>query len=101
MKHRLFPAVALFAILLATPLARGSIESETTAVAQDRLMHRAALGVQVVRLGSSPADLQEVFSRNGHVPMTPASNLKVVTTAAALERLGPDFKFRTLLLLRG
>ena len=31
----------------------------------------------------------------------PASNLKVVTTSAALDRLGADFKFRTLLVRRG
>ena len=36
MKHRLALVVVLFAVLFAVPLARGSIESETTAVAQDR-----------------------------------------------------------------
>jgi D-alanyl-D-alanine carboxypeptidase/D-alanyl-D-alanine-endopeptidase (penicillin-binding protein 4) len=101
MKHRLALLIGLVASLLPTPLLRGSIDSETTAVAQDRLMQRATLGVQVMRLGTSPADLQELYNRNGHTPLTPASNLKLVTTAASLERLGPDFKFRTLLLLRG
>ena len=105
MKHRL-PFVASLAAglsvaLAVVPVARASVESEVAAVLQDRLMHKATLGVQVMRLGNSPADLAEVYNRGAQVPLTPASNLKLVTTAAALERLGPDFKFRTGLYLRG
>lgn len=36
----------------------------------------------------------------GNRPLAPASNLKLVTSAAALDVLGPDFKFETLLLSR-
>ena len=35
---------------------------------------------------------------NGGQPFKPASNMKVVTTAAALSTLGPDYKFRTELI---
>jgi serine-type D-Ala-D-Ala carboxypeptidase/endopeptidase (penicillin-binding protein 4) len=34
-------------------------------------------------------------------PLAPASNLKLVTSAAALHHLGPDFRFATYLLARG
>jgi serine-type D-Ala-D-Ala carboxypeptidase/endopeptidase (penicillin-binding protein 4) len=34
-------------------------------------------------------------------PLAPASNLKLVTSAAALHHLGPDFRFTTYLLARG
>lgn len=37
------------------------------------------------------------FSYQGTRPMIPASNLKLVTTAVALETLGPDFRFETRL----
>lgn len=38
-----------------------------------------------------------VYSYNGTKPMVPASNLKLVTTAVATDRLGPDFRFETRL----
>lgn len=38
-----------------------------------------------------------VYSYNGTRPMVPASNLKLVTTAVATDRLGPDFRFETRL----
>lgn len=37
----------------------------------------------------------EIFSKNGSTPMIPASNMKIVTSAAALGLLGPDFRFET------
>lgn len=37
------------------------------------------------------------YSYHGTTPMIPASNLKLVTTAVALDRLGPNFRFETLL----
>jgi D-alanyl-D-alanine carboxypeptidase/D-alanyl-D-alanine-endopeptidase (penicillin-binding protein 4) len=45
--------------------------------------------VQVLKTG------RVVYSENGIKPMVPASNLKVVTTAAAFDLLGPDFRYVT------
>ena len=42
-----------------------------------------------------------LFSFNAHQPMTPASNVKLLTTASALHHLGPDFRYRTFLLSEG
>jgi len=41
---------------------------------------------------------QRLFARNADEPMAPASNLKLVTTAAAIGLLGPDYQFSTRLL---
>jgi D-alanyl-D-alanine carboxypeptidase/D-alanyl-D-alanine-endopeptidase (penicillin-binding protein 4) len=41
------------------------------------------------------ADDRVLISLNPDRPFTPASVLKVLTTSAALEKLGPDFRFRT------
>jgi serine-type D-Ala-D-Ala carboxypeptidase/endopeptidase (penicillin-binding protein 4) len=55
--------------------------------------HGAKVGVstQVLKSGKVP------FTFNGATPMIPASNLKVVTTAVALDALGEDFRFETRL----
>jgi len=42
-----------------------------------------------------------LLALNPHEPMVPASNVKLLTTAAALHYLGPDFRYRTFLLLDG
>ena len=101
MKHRLPLYVVLVTTLLCGPARGSGIESEVNAVAADRVLHRATLAVQVVALGNGPGEMREVFGRNAHYPLVPASNLKLVTTAAALDKLGADFKFRTTLNLVG
>jgi len=42
-----------------------------------------------------------LFELNPDVPLAPASNMKLLTTAAALARLGPDYRFRTYLVTDG
>ena len=101
MKHRLPLCIALISSLLAGHARGSGIEAEVNAVAQDRVLQRATLAVQVISLGNGPGEMRELFARNAHYPLVPASNLKLVTTAAALEKLGADFKFRTTLNLVG
>jgi D-alanyl-D-alanine carboxypeptidase/D-alanyl-D-alanine-endopeptidase (penicillin-binding protein 4) len=50
-----------------------------------------AYSIQVVEPNSGTV----VYSHNAHKPLMPASNMKVVTTAAALKYLGSDFEYRT------
>jgi D-alanyl-D-alanine carboxypeptidase/D-alanyl-D-alanine-endopeptidase (penicillin-binding protein 4) len=57
----------------------------------------ATLAVRVICL---PAG-QVIYSVNADEPMIPASNMKLLTTAAAAALLGEDFQFRTLLARRG
>ena len=42
-----------------------------------------------------------LYARNADLPLIPASNLKLVTTAAALDVLGPDHRFETALYFDG
>src|SRR3954470_17616030 len=44
---------------------------------------------------------RELYSRAADRPMIPASNMKLFTTAAALDFLGADYRFKTYLALDG
>ena len=55
------------------------------------------LGVHIVDL----AERREVYAFEADHPRILASNTKLLTTAAALAELGPDFEFETRVLLRG
>jgi serine-type D-Ala-D-Ala carboxypeptidase/endopeptidase (penicillin-binding protein 4) len=61
----------------------------------DRLIdesdQKARWGVYVM----SPKDGRVLYSRDGDRPFTPASNMKIYTTAVALDLLGPDYRWRT------
>jgi D-alanyl-D-alanine carboxypeptidase/D-alanyl-D-alanine-endopeptidase (penicillin-binding protein 4) len=55
---------------------------------------RSSAGVHVVDLSTG----KTVFARNENRLFLPASNLKIATSALALERLGPDYRFITRLV---
>ena len=98
--RRTAPLLCLIALFAAPVPARADLASEVNSVAAENILRKATLGVSVVRLGNGPADLTDLFGRNAATPLIPASNLKLATTSAALDGLGADFKFRTLLIRR-
>jgi serine-type D-Ala-D-Ala carboxypeptidase/endopeptidase (penicillin-binding protein 4) len=51
----------------------------------------ASIGIHVATLEGEKL----VFEQNGEKLLTPASNMKIFTTSALLDRLGPDFRIRT------
>lgn len=55
---------------------------------------RALWSIHVRDLASG----EVLYERNSQVPFTPASNTKLFSTALALTRLGPDFRFETRIL---
>jgi len=79
----------------------GDIAADVKAVLSDNVLARAQVGIDVIRLGDSAVASSPVFQLHPHDPFTPASNLKVITTSAALDKLGTDFKFQTMLVRHG
>ncbi len=55
------------------------------------VLHSARIGVSVVDIATG----REIYARDGDGQFNAASNTKIVTAAAALALLGPDYAFRT------
>ena len=72
---------------------RGSINAKL-AKAEGK---RGTAGCMIVDLDTGDT----IVSHNADTPLTPASNMKLLTTIAALEQLGPDFEFVTRVMSRG
>ena len=69
-----------------------SLKADLDKLFDDPKYSCAYWGVRVERL-----DGQVLYDRLGHKQFTPASNMKLFTTAAALDLLGPEFTFETRL----
>lgn len=101
---RVLPTVLQVLLLLcwlpAAP-ALADLTADINALLARKPLARAEVGVQVIRLGQDPAGSAVIYARNPSLPLIPASNMKLLTTSAALQGLGGDFRFRTVLYQRG
>ncbi len=114
------PHIRLLAFIAVAPLSLAFMSCSSSAVRTDewsglepRIMRDLALGVDSVLTDSAfvgslwstrIVDLQTrrtLFSRNDQVNLLPASNAKMYTTAAALDQLGPDYRYETTLVALG
>lgn len=73
------------------------IEADLDAVFGDPSFARSLWGVKVVSLRSG----KTIYEKNAHKLLIPASNMKILTAAAALRVLGEDYVFRTPILTTG
>ncbi|TVQ30682.1 MAG: D-alanyl-D-alanine carboxypeptidase/D-alanyl-D-alanine-endopeptidase [Phycisphaeraceae bacterium] len=90
--------LAVATLLLLAPLA----QAQPLAQELQRLMNSARLGDTRLGIIIIDADTSEVLaSHNEGDAFIPASNMKLLTSGAALAILGPDFTFRTELLHAG
>src|SRR5258706_8658253 len=92
---------AFVALGVCADSARADLAGQIKAVLMDKLLAKADVGIEVVKLGSSATNSTIIFKHDSEIPLIPASNLKLVTTSAALDALGADFRFRTLLVKHG
>ncbi len=84
----------LLLLCLACP-AWADLQADFTAAIAAAKLGKSKPGIKVVDLSTN----QTLVAINATDAMMPASNMKLVTTAAALGVLGPDFSFRTELQL--
>ncbi|MFQ5865997.1 MAG: D-alanyl-D-alanine carboxypeptidase/D-alanyl-D-alanine-endopeptidase, partial [bacterium] len=77
-------------------ISKQSIEElrhQIDAILQDSLLHQTRTGIKVVSLNTG----EVLYAKDSHLLFHPASNMKLLTTAAALSKLGPNFRFKTIL----
>ena len=77
--------------------ARAPLAAALDSVFADTAFARARWGVLV----RDPRSGEVLYRRDADQMFLPASNMKVVTGAAALEALGPDYRYRTAVLAGG
>jgi D-alanyl-D-alanine carboxypeptidase/D-alanyl-D-alanine-endopeptidase (penicillin-binding protein 4) len=93
-------AVLLLGVLLVLPArVSADLAGEIRAVLNENYFKKAEVGIAIIDLSSDAAPPKSIFRHQSDIPLMPASNLKLLTTSAALDRLGGDFKFRTTLLV--
>lgn len=77
------------------------VKESVDSVLSDPYLKKVDVGIKLVRLGHTADQDQTVYEHRAEAGMIPASNLKLVTTSAALDLLGRDFVFRTMLVQKG
>jgi D-alanyl-D-alanine carboxypeptidase/D-alanyl-D-alanine-endopeptidase (penicillin-binding protein 4) len=93
--------VAAVVLLGAGALAQGSLERRIAAAVEKARLGKASVGVSVVDADSDRELASFSTGESADQSLIPASNLKLITTGAALLTLGPDFEFRTSFVLLG
>lgn len=85
------PPAALVAPAPAAPPAPVDLAGRIDALLQARFLAAAKVGVVVVDLATGA----RLYEKNPDLGLNPASNVKLVTTAAALSLLGPEHRYVT------
>lgn len=80
-----------------TPPSERPIAAALDSILDDSLFGSAHWGVLVRSLETG----ETVYARNAGRMFVPASNMKIVTAAAALEALGPDYRYGTRIAAAG
>jgi len=91
------PVVPAAEVTTSTAATTGSLHQELV----QRLINEAGINATVCVYVEDAKTSEVLVDVNGTRPMIPASNNKLVTTAAALSLLGPDYKFRTQFFTNG
>jgi D-alanyl-D-alanine carboxypeptidase/D-alanyl-D-alanine-endopeptidase (penicillin-binding protein 4) len=81
-------------LLLAVAAPAQTLDEKISQYLSDPAAQRAVFGIHVVE----PATGRVVYALNAGIPMTPASNTKLLSSVLAIARLGPDYRFETRIL---
>ncbi len=82
--------VAAFGTCLSN-FANADLANRIDAIINHSSLNKVQFSIHIIKAGSG----MTVYGHNASESMIPASNMKIITTAAALKFLGPDYKYRT------
>jgi D-alanyl-D-alanine carboxypeptidase/D-alanyl-D-alanine-endopeptidase (penicillin-binding protein 4) len=68
-----------------------ALTNKIDAIIQNRCLADAKIGIKIVSLKTG----ETIYERDSGELLIPASNMKLITSAAALTRLKPNYKFKT------
>ncbi|MHC4466875.1 MAG: D-alanyl-D-alanine carboxypeptidase [Planctomycetota bacterium] len=71
------------------------LAKQINSIINNSLQQKVVFSIHVVNAKSS----KTIYDYQGHNALIPASNMKIITTAAALEYLGPDYEYVTEIVL--
>ena len=101
MKRTIMAALLLTVIPLCTPAAQGQVTSDlentVSQTSREDGMKHSVLTVCVYNVTTG----KEIYARNADLSVTPASVQKLLTTGVGFARLGSDFRFTTMIAIRG
>jgi len=97
MKIRNKIIISVILSVLSAGAVRADLAGQIQSIVNQSSQTKTQFAIQIIEAGSGRA----VYSFNANKPMTPASNMKIVTSAAALKYLGADFEYKTTVALIG
>ncbi len=86
-------------LCIAKPRSSGRSSAVGLEPSLDRLFRTSSRLVGTAVKVIAAEDGKVLYSRNSGIPMTPASTVKLITSATALAKLGPHYKFRTAIAI--
>ena len=86
-----FVLIELFLISTLSGVCLGGITERINSIISAKSQKKVDFAVKVIEAKTG----KTIYSHNSNKPMIPASNMKLVVSAAALEYLGPDYQFTT------
>jgi len=84
-------------LLTVSAYSQTKLTQEINKALKKSCLDKRQTSVSVVALPSG----KDIYAKNTHEPLLPASVMKLVTTAAALYYLGPEYRFKTEFLYSG
>ena len=83
--------IAVVLSICLTSFAKANLAKRVNAIISQPSQKKVRFSVRIVKADSG----RTVYSHNAREALVPASNMKIIASAAALKFLGPDYKYKT------